>query len=139
MHNPLNIYFGYQLRDRVIMTTRDQFELAVNMPYLSVNFNVFAGGFEGVTSDYLSRNALTLFGTQLEALYKTLRGEAFLETLEGNFNVELRGDGQGHVTVQFDVMDNTARLKFGAHIDQTFLPELINQVRKVLTAFPYES
>ncbi len=117
------------------MTTRDQIELA-DGPYFEVDFNVFAGGFEGVTSDYLSLGALTLFGTQLEALYKTLQGEAFLGTLERNFSVELRGDGLGHVTVQFDVMDNTACLKFAAEIDQTFLPELINQVRKVLTAFP---
>jgi len=52
MNNALAIHVGYQLRNRAIITARGQVKSDGDTPWLSLEFNVFAGGFEGMTSDY---------------------------------------------------------------------------------------
>jgi len=139
MNNALAIHVGYQLPNRAIITARGQVKSDGHTPCLSVEFNVFAGGFEGMTSDYMSLGHLRRFGTQLETLYQTLHGKAFLGTIDGKFSLELQGEGKVLVTAQFDVMHDIARLKFAAEIDHTFLPDLIGEVRGVLAAFSASS
>jgi hypothetical protein len=131
----LTIDLGYQLYNRAIIRVRGQVQSEDRDTWLVIDVKVYAGGFEGAISDYASIGHLSSFANQLENLYQKLQGKAIFGTIDGKFSVELQGDGKGHIKAQFDVMDDIARLKFDAELDQTFLPELIKQVRAISTAF----
>ena len=131
----LAIELGYQLYNRAIISIDGQIQTEEKAPWLILDVKVYAGGFEGTISDYASIGHLISFADELEHLYQELRGTAVFGTIDGKFSVEILGDGKGHIRAKFDVMDDIARLKFDADFDQTFLPNLIKQIRAIPSTY----
>jgi hypothetical protein len=126
-----DILIGYQVRGRAVLKARGPVESGGTMPWLAVDIHVWAGGFEGYISDYLSMGHLSQSASELENLYRTFRGKAVLGSIDGNFTVELHGNGLGKVLASLDTMDDIGRLTFVVDLDQTFLPDIIEQIRRI--------
>jgi hypothetical protein len=100
---------------------------------------VKAGGFNGhfdcelMTTDFVSLN------TGLSKLYDKLSGVASFNTIEGQVEMKITGDGIGHFTADCSVMDNEGignTLEFEITFDQTLIPEMLNQLENILKDFP---
>ncbi len=72
---------------------------------------------------YLQTTDFSPFRDALRTLWDDLRGEAKLETLEGQVTLEVIGDGRGHMTVRGELRDIAGYL--GGTLRQ--LDELIEQ------------
>ena len=76
---------------------------------------------------------------ELERLYKTLWGEAVLESHEPTVKVPVAAsDGAGHLNVRAEItQDHLAQGHwFEFEIDQSYLPATVSQLESVLVAFP---
>jgi hypothetical protein len=97
------------------------------------------GGFSGEVPAGLRSEELRRFREQLERLYRTLEGEARLESIEEWILLVCQGDGMGHINVKGFVRDRPGignRLNFDLCFDQTHLPSLLDQLRKIEAAYP---
>jgi hypothetical protein len=87
---------------------------------------------------FLQNVDLQRFCTELEKLYRDLRGTARLASLEPNIDVNLEGDGQGHITMRAsltpDPLTQTHLVTFA--LDQTLLPGAAKQLRQIDQSFP---
>ena len=74
----------------------------------------------------------------LEALLKSASGTASLECIEPNLHatVSLGSRGSGTLTIKITPDHMTQAHKFTLEIDQTFLPEAVNALRKILERYP---
>jgi hypothetical protein len=103
---------------------------------IAVKVGRFSAGFEAPlrTTDFEN------FRKGLERLSKTLRGDASFETLERWINLRITGDGHGHLRVNGKVTDDPSfgnRLSFSINsLDQTFLPELIESLKRIENSYP---
>lgn len=91
------------------------------------------------TGAILDTVGLVRFRDELERLYKTLSGEAVLESQERNVKVRVAaGDGAGHLNVRAEITpDHLAQGHwFEFQIDQSYLPDVITQLESVLGQFP---
>jgi hypothetical protein len=89
---------------------------------------VLAGPFSGSVLDETVR--FYGFREQLTTLYKDLKSEARLESLEG-FLLRLVGNGSGGILVDVKVVGEHVPpmlLTFEFSIDQSYLPEIIRQL-----------
>jgi hypothetical protein len=100
---------------------------------------IVVGGFTGRISAGLRSEELVSFRAGLEAIHDSLTGEAKLDSLEGWVTLTLTGDGAGHVSVDGAVNDRPGmgnELRFRLELDQTYLPEIIDDLRRIESAFP---
>lgn len=100
---------------------------------------VLVGAFTGTVGAGLRMEELVRFREQLQELYRTLEGEARLDSMEGWLHLIATGDGKGHIGVTGTVKDEPGmgnQLKFRLEIDQTFLPEIIDELVRIEEAFP---
>ena len=91
-------------------------------------------GFRGSIKPWLERDELVRFLHALEALYEQLHGRAELTPVEKQFFLSLAGDGKGHMAVSGEAASSTYqnKLQFSFHIDQTFLPQVVAQLKALL-------
>jgi len=75
------------------------------------------------------------FVEDLETLHSDLSGEVQIYG-DSRFRLKLTGDGRGHIGVQVVVGDhlNDVELKFRVEIDQTYLPSVIQAMRREFPA-----
>lgn len=107
--------------------------------WLITKITVGAGGFRGKVDVSLMTDELKEFLGSLQELYKTLRGEAVLETMEDLLELRLQGDGKGHIKLFGRVLDQAGFgncLNFSLSFDQTELFGSISQLEDVVSAFP---
>ncbi len=100
---------------------------------------VAVGGFVGRAQAGLRTEELRSFREGLEKLYKTLEGEARLDSMEEWLSLDCRGDGLGHVEVRGSVRDEPGvgnELTFRLSLDQTFLPPIITSLSGVEAVYP---
>ena len=91
---------------------------------------VKTGPFRGEVNDDTIVGAHA-FCEQLSDLYERLSGEATLASYDG-FELTMSGNGRGAIAVAVTLNGRqvpTCKLIFGFDIDQTFLPEIIKQLR----------
>jgi hypothetical protein len=71
-------------------------------------------------------------------MHETLAGEASLHTLEPNLRVHLVVSDTGQITVDTSITPDHLhqRHDFQQEIDQTYLPEVIRGLARVLQRFP---
>jgi len=70
---------------------------------------------------------LRRFGEEIQRLYRTLEGTARLQPVEANLQLELTGDGKGHIAVAGRAMpefSHSGHLAFAFELDQTQLPPI---------------
>jgi hypothetical protein len=79
------------------------------------------------------------FLTECQRLYDQMTGEASIEPMEPNLRVSLRAtDRLGHIKMEVQITPDhmSQNHQFAFEIDQSFLPEIVSQCRKVLEDFP---
>jgi hypothetical protein len=106
--------------------------------WLIVQVEVTAGGFRGSTSAHIRTSELAGFAAQLQPLYQTLSGTARFETLEGQLELHLTGDGKGHINLEGLVRDQCGRgnhLNFHLEFDQSQLAQSIKELDAALSAY----
>lgn len=107
--------------------------------WLSTSVSVRAGAFTGVAGMSILADELVSFQEALDPLYANLRGEAHFQTIEGQLELKLVGNGYGRIELTGHVMDNAGtgnRLNFHFDLDQTQLAESIAQLKRVIAKFP---
>jgi hypothetical protein len=91
---------------------------------------------KGAILDVLS---VARFRDALDNVYRTLTGEAVLESYEPNLKVHVQSRGRaGHLDVRVEITPNALVQGhwFEFEADQSYLPPLIDQLSAVLQAFP---
>lgn len=107
--------------------------------WLTCEVEVAVGGFTGGVQAELRAEDFFKFHRQLRQLHKSLTGQAKFATMEGWLDVDLKGDGNGHVTVEGEVLDQPGignRLNFKLEMDQTYLPTALAGLESIMSAFP---
>jgi len=107
--------------------------------WLNINLVVKAGCFNGTVTNQIRADELASFQAKLAKLYKSLSGSVKFLTLEGWLSFEIAGDGKGRFSCIGKVADEFGHgnvLNFKLYLDQTFLPEILNGLEKVTSAFP---
>lgn len=104
--------------------------------WFAANVRVASGIWSGGFRWEFHKGELHQFAEELDQLYRTLLGTAKLIPMEPNLELEMTGDGKGHITVK-----GQARAEFGTgtyltfrlEVDQTELPII---VKSLLAADP---
>ena len=73
-----------------------------------------------------------------EQIYTTLIGEAELPCMEPELELKLTAAGLGHIKMEVDITpDNlTQQHHFIFDVDQSYLPALLTDCRRILTSYP---
>jgi hypothetical protein len=133
---PLDIPFGHPDRESLVLSLDLPAKTDSGYEWINCRATVHAGKFQGTADLYLEARDLMSFGQPLESLYRTLKGEAALDTIESQISLKLVGDGKGHVELRgtlFDRCGNGNMLKFVLQYDQTLLWQTISALRDVLS------
>ncbi len=107
--------------------------------WLSVEVSLSMGGFKGRFHASFLTDELMGFRDQLAVLYKTLKGEAKLVTMETQLLLNLSGDGRGGISLKGEASDQPGignRLLFDLDLDQTQLATTLRELDAVLERFP---
>ncbi|GAB2775466.1 WapI family immunity protein [Salinimicrobium soli] len=107
--------------------------------WVKSNVSLKAGGFSGQFACDLMISDFQIFKEQLSALYEKMDGIAIFSTVEEQIDIKIKGDGLGHFEAQCKVMDSPGTgnsLDFELEFDQTFIPQIVNQLEKVIQTFP---
>jgi hypothetical protein len=107
--------------------------------WLTVEISVQAGGFRGKVVAAIITSELQKFLSELRPLYEKLSGSVKFETMEGQLDLQLVGDGKGHIELHGELADQAGignRLHFSLQFDQSQLGVSIRELEKVTTQFP---
>jgi len=130
-----SINFGHHAPNCILTIDSSGFSDG-RLQWRGVSVKANTGAFQGQTGDYITIGQLEQLSTELESLYQSLKGKIEFGTLEDRFVMELIGDGMGHILLKFRLYDEIARLEFfSGELDQTFLPELINEVKETIAEY----
>lgn len=103
--------------------------------WVDVEVEIKAGGFSArYGADFLTHDILLLH-SELKALYNNLAGTLKFQTLEGQLEFEMVGDGKGHFAVRGvaqDELGGERRLHFSLQLDQTFFPAMLSELEQIL-------
>ena len=100
---------------------------------------VRAGAFQGAYEALLRADEFHDFRHQLAVLYEALSGVARFEAMENWVRVHIAGDGRGHFLARCTLRDNLGmgnELNFGLEFDQTAIPKMLQDLDRLLHAFP---
>lgn len=103
--------------------------------YISVKTPFFKGmyGCNITTADFYP------IYDSLSRLYNDLNGEAFFEDIEGNLKISIKGDGVGHFCATVKArssFDYRSSLEFCIDFDQSYLPDMVNQLERIIKKGP---
>jgi hypothetical protein len=98
--------------------------------WMTATLEVSAGAWGGACGAWFHQGELRQFASEIEKLYDSLTGTAVLDPLEPYLELNLTGDGKGHVLVSGQAQDHPgAILKFRFELDQTELPAIVAALR----------
>lgn len=106
--------------------------------WLRVEIATKAGRFSSNYIVDIYKVNLFSFYEKFAMLYENLNGSAIFEDSENCFKINITGDGMGHFTVAVEDIDYSqedAVLKYSINFDQTQLPEMINQLNKIINKY----
>src|SRR5579883_2001206 len=136
------IVFGDRNGDRMILEITDRMHPDADDywdgNWLSVTLDVVAGPWRGATGIGLHLCELQTMRERLRDAYQHLDRKVVFTPMENDFSLEFVGDGRGHVTIRGTARDaiGTGEISFSYHLDQTYLPGLIAQIKNVEDSFP---
>ena len=127
--------FGYSGSER------DEHADYYDSNWIGAEIRISAGAFSAhLESDiFLRSDEFQSFLKQIEPLYESLIGTAKYVSLEDWINMEISGDGHGHMLAKGYVIDKHCegnKLNFTIHFDQTSLPQTINDLKRLLKKYP---
>jgi hypothetical protein len=106
--------------------------------WIVVNVRLGVGGFRGSFAAYFESRDFVQLRADLKKLYKNLNGSALFEPIEGQLMMKIEGDGQGHFEAQcvaVDRAENGNELKFILQFDQTYIPNVLNDLDETIQMF----
>jgi hypothetical protein len=108
--------------------------------WLTAEVKVKAGAFFGQYEAQFMTVDFREFKKRLEYLYDHLESSAIFEDLEQYLKINIKGDGLGHLEVFCEASDNPGymarHIMFYLSIDQTYIPQLISQLKEIDHEFP---
>jgi hypothetical protein len=109
--------------------------------WLISELEITSGAFKGIVGyDLLLRSGeFERFLKDIEPMYETLTGTAKYTTMEDWLEINVEGDGRGHIAATGFVIDrhiNSNKLNFHINFDQTSLPQMIKGLKKLLEKYP---
>lgn len=107
--------------------------------WIDCEVQIVVGGFRGNFRADLRSEEFRTFLEEVERLNGTLEGTASFTAMEGQITFALTSDGNGHVRVSGEAMDDAGsgnRLRFGFDVDQTFLQTICQSLEHLMAAFP---
>jgi hypothetical protein len=136
--NFMEINFGHPERERITIFVEEN-SLQKLKPstenWLGAKVDVQAGGFQGQASLFLEFSDFERFLPQARQLYETLEGEARFDTIEGQIQLVLKGDGKGHINLSGNLLDDCGignELSFKLEFDQTLLKRSISEIERFI-------
>ncbi|WP_350977837.1 hypothetical protein [Shewanella sp. AC34-MNA-CIBAN-0136] len=102
---------------------------------VSVSFGSFSGKFPASFQTY----DFVKFSKEVQKLYACLKGTATFDSLEGQLEIKLTGNGRGGIELEGNCMDSVGvgnKLKFSTGFDQTYLQSIIEDLDEILEGFP---
>ncbi|ABI73314.1 WapI family immunity protein [Shewanella frigidimarina] len=102
---------------------------------VSVSFGSFSGKFSASFQTY----DFVKFSKEIQKLYVCLKGTATFDSLEGQLEIKLIGNGRGGIELEGNCMDSVGvgnELKFSTGFDQTYLQSIIEDLDEILEGFP---
>ncbi|HEX8021587.1 WapI family immunity protein [Mucilaginibacter sp.] len=94
-----------------------------------------AGGFRGSYSAAFMLYDFSVFRDQLKIIYDDLNGIASFNSLENQLQINIKGDGLGHLVADCIAMEKVGygnELRFELNFDQTYIPMLIKQLDSII-------
>jgi len=107
--------------------------------WLNTKVLIEAGSFSGTINGQLRAEELVSFQDELTKLHESLSGSVKFSTMEEWLSFEMTGDGKGHFSCTGKIADEVGYgnvLNFQIYLDQTFIPEILNGLGRVVKAFP---
>jgi hypothetical protein len=102
---------------------------------VSVSFGSFSGKFPVSLQTY----DFIKFSREMQKLYDCLIGTATFDSLEGQLEINLIGNGRGGIKLEGKCMDNAGvgnELRFSTEFDQTYLQSIIDDLDDILKGYP---
>src|SRR4051812_7690600 len=115
---------GFPEKERLEVSLAPEVAADCGYEWLSARVTVNVGGFVGDVSMSLLFDELPRFKGELESVYRTLRGKAELQTIEGQLHIMVEVDNLGHVEASGKLLDAAGignELRFKIRFDQTVL------------------
>ena len=97
-----------------------------------------AGGFRAEYAASLRAEELVGFESDLERLHRELQGRGGFKSMEEWLTIEVIGDGRGHFRGPCRLRDRAGdgnTLLFDIEFDQTDIPAMLEQLRKITSDF----
>jgi hypothetical protein len=107
--------------------------------WLTVKVKVAAGGFRGGFDAAFLTAELDDLREKLKKLYDSLKGKTKWETMEGQLELILQGNGLGGIELLGDALDQAGignHLSFKLSFDQTQLAQSLSQLDELMSEYP---
>jgi len=107
--------------------------------WLKCIVQVKAGAWRGKFKADLRTDEFHVLAEELNGLYNNLSGEVIFEPMEPWVKFKLVGDGRGYFSFEGEASDKLRtgnRLMFNFELDQTYLPNILKQLREVNKNYP---
>jgi hypothetical protein len=141
------VIIGFENGDHIILKLHGK-SAPLTADYWDGNWHpaeifVKAGAFSGHLS--LSQNIqlrseeFECFLKELEPMYESLKGTAKFATMEDWIELNISGDGRGHMVAKGYIIDEHVdgnKLNFVIKFDQTALPDTIKSLKLLLSDYP---
>jgi hypothetical protein len=109
--------------------------------WLNCEVAISSGSFTGNFFPSIRANELSKLLDEIEPLYETLQGTVRFQTMEEQVEIEISGDGKGHIHAKGYLADDVNpskcnKLNFNLYFDQTCLTETIKGLKTLLNVYP---
>ena len=135
----MNVRIGQRDREHVVIDVQGGLAPGDDYEWLSCEISVKAGAWSGVYPAELRAPDLPMFREQLERLQRDPTANVMFDTPEGQLRLQLKGDRHGHIRVHGTARDMAGtgnQLAFEFEIDQSYLPEVIGELKLIEQKFP---
>jgi hypothetical protein len=112
---------------------------ANNDGWFSGMVELAVGSFRSCYSADFNSWAFSNFLKQLENMHKSVSGSAVFTSYEGQLELVLECNPQGHIRLQGEAMDFAGtgnKLTFCLGLDQTYVPKIISSLQAALEQYP---
>jgi hypothetical protein len=136
------VVIGHRLRDRVVIEVHGRrypdAEDYWDGNWLSASVNLAVGPWKGTSGIGLYAVELTRLRGVIEEIYEHLDGTYIFEPMEHDMTLTFAGDGRGHISLRGQLRDilGATEISFCLAMDQTDLPQIVQEIDRVLEIFP---
>ncbi len=129
---------GNYIKINVFEYQNSKIDFDIDDIWIQVIVKVKAGAFSGQFKTDLNTLDFINFEKELNHLYNKLKGIANFYSLEEQIVIKVIGDGFGRMNAECTVMDSAGMgntVKFEIDFDQTHIPKILIQLRKIIQSF----